>query len=285
MKAYLDCYPCFFSQAIKTSRIITSDDRKIRQVLDAVAEFLPGVCFEATPPEIGREVYRIISEITGVVDPYQKIKEECTRQALSLYPELKKMVDDSQDRLMAAVKVAIAGNIIDFGANADFDLRNDIETILSQDFGINHYKEFCEGLAGAKKVLYIADNAGETVFDRILIEEIQKPVIYVVREKPVINDAVRKDALEAGIDNVAEIISSGCDAPGTILKLCSSEFMKVYRSADFVISKGQGNYEGLSGEARPIFFLLKTKCAVIARDIGVEKGHIILMKAGRGNIY
>ncbi len=195
------------------------------------------------------------------------------------------MVDDSQDRLMAAVKVAIAGNIIDFGANADFDLRNDIETILSQDFGINHYKEFCEGLGGAKKVLYIADNAGETVFDRILIEEIQKPVIYVVREKPVINDAVRKDALEAGIGSVAEIISSGCDAPGTILKLCSSEFMKVYRSADFVISKGQGNYEGLSGEARPIFFLLKTKCAVIARDIGVEKGHIILMKAGRGNIY
>ncbi len=285
MKAYLDCYPCFFSQAIKTSRIITSDDRKIRQVLDAVAEFLPGICFEATPPEIGREVYRIISEITGVADPYQKIKEKCTRQALSLYPELKKKVDDSQDRLMAAVKVAIAGNIIDFGANADFDLRNDIETILSQDFGINHYKEFCEGLGGAKKVLYIADNAGETVFDRILIEEIQKPVIYVVREKPVINDAVRKDALEAGIGSVAEIISSGCDAPGTILKLCSSEFMKVYRSADFVISKGQGNYEGLSGEARPIFFLLKTKCAVIARDIGVEKGHIILMKAGRGNIY
>lgn len=285
MKTYLDCYPCFFSQAVKTSRIITSDDKKIRQVLDAVAEFLPGVCFEATPPEIGREVYRIISEITGVADPYQKIKEECTRQALSLYPELKKKVDDSQDRLMVAVKVAIAGNIIDFGANADFDLRNDIETILSQDFGINHYKEFCEGLEGAKKVLYLADNAGETVFDRILIEEIQKPVIYVVREKPVINDAVRKDALEAGIDNVAEIISSGCDAPGTILKLCSSEFMKVYRSADFVISKGQGNYEGLSGEARPIFFLLKTKCAVIARDIGVEKGHIILMKAGRENIY
>lgn len=164
MKAYLDCYPCFFSQAIKTSRIITSDDRKIRQVLDAVAEFLPGICFEATPPEIGREVYRIISEITGVADPYQKIKEECTRQALSLYPELKKMVDDSQDRLMAAVKVAIAGNIIDFGANADFDLRNDIETILSQDFGINHYKEFCEGLGGGQKRFFILQTMQEKRF-------------------------------------------------------------------------------------------------------------------------
>lgn len=164
MKAYLDCYPCFFSQAIKTSRIITSDDRKIRQVLDAVAEFLPGICFEATPPEIGREVYRIISEITGVADPYQKIKEKCTRQALSLYPELKKKVDDSQDRLMAAVKVAIAGNIIDFGANADFDLRNDIETILSQDFGINHYKEFCEGLGGGQKRFFILQTMQEKRF-------------------------------------------------------------------------------------------------------------------------
>lgn len=281
MNSYLDCYPCFFTQAIRTSRMITSDDKKIWEILNEVSLSLPEIPFGATPPEIGREVYRIISKRTGIKDPYRKIKEKCTRQALSLYPELKKLINSSQDRLMTAVRLSIAGNIIDFGVNFDFDLKKDVGTILSQDFSINHYREFCEALDKARKILYLADNAGETVFDRFLIEEINKPVIYVVRAHPIINDATREDALLAGIDKVAEIVSSGCDAPGNILKFCSDEFLKVYRSADLIISKGQGNYEGLSDEDRPIFFLLKAKCHVIARDIGIDEGSIVLMKASK----
>ena len=281
MKSYLDCYPCFFIQAIRTSRMITSDEKKIWQILNELSLSLPEIHFGATPPEIGREVYRIISKRTGKKDPYRKIKEKCTRQALSLCPELKKLINSSEDRLMTAIRISIAGNIIDFGANFDFDLKKDVGTILSQDFSINHYREFCEALDKARKILYLADNAGETVFDRFLIEEINKPVIYVVRAHPIINDATREDALLAGIDKVAEIVSSGCDAPGNILKFCSDEFLKIYRSADLIISKGQGNYEGLSDEDRPIFFLLKTKCHVIARDIGIDEGSIVLMKASK----
>ncbi len=281
MKSYLDCYPCFFTQAIRTSRMITSDEKKIWQILNEVSLSLPEIHFGATPPEIGREVYRIISKRTGIKDPYRKIKEKCTRQALSLYPELKKLINSSEDRLMTAIRISIAGNIIDFGANFDFDLKKDVGTTLSQDFSINHYREFCEALDKARKILYLADNAGETVFDRFLIEEINKPVIYVVRARPIINDATREDALLAGIDKVAEIVSSGCDAPGNILKFCSDEFLKIYRSADLIISKGQGNYEGLSDEDRPIFFLLKAKCHVIARDIGIDEGSIVLMKASK----
>lgn len=276
MKAYLDCYSCFFSQALKTSRMITSDERKIWKILNEVSLSIPKIPFGATPAEIGREVYRIISEQTGVEDPYKKIKERCTQQALALYPELKKLINSSKNRLKTAIRLSIAGNVIDFGANTDFDLPRDIETILCQDFSINHYQEFCEVLDNAENVLYLADNAGETVFDRILIEELHKPVIYAVREKPIINDATREDALLAGIEKVSEILSSGCDAPGSILKFCSDEFLKVYRSADLIISKGQGNYEALSDEERPIFFLLKAKCRVVARDIGVEEGSIIL---------
>jgi uncharacterized protein with ATP-grasp and redox domains len=281
VKSYLDCYPCFFIQAIKTSRMITKDEKKIWQILNKVSLSLPEMPFGATPPEIGREVYRIISERTGKRDPYRKLKEECTRQALSLYPKLKKLINSAEDRLMTAVRISIAGNVIDFGANFDFDLKKDIGTILSQEFSINHYREFCEALDKARKILYLADNAGETVFDRLLIEEINKPVIYVVRARPIINDATREDALLAGIDKVAEIMSSGCDAPGNILKFCSDEFLRVYRSADLIISKGQGNYEGLSDEDRPLFFLLKTKCHVIARDIGIDEGSIVLMKAAK----
>lgn len=279
MKAYLDCYPCFFSQTLKTARMITADERKIHRILVEVSLTLPNLSFEATPPEIGKEVYRIISEMTGVNDPYDKIKENCTRQALSLYPELKRLIHASKDRFLTALKVAIAGNIIDFGANADFDLRKDVEKILSQNLAIDYSEELRLAVDKAQSILYVADNAGETVFDRLLIEEFRKPVVYVVREKPIINDAVRKDALAAGIDEVADIISSGTDAPGTILDLCSEQFLEVYRSSDLVISKGQGNYEGLSEESRPIYFLLKAKCPVIARDIGVEMGSIVVMKA------
>jgi uncharacterized protein with ATP-grasp and redox domains len=279
MKSYLDCYPCFFIQAIKTSRMINADEKKIWQILNEVSLSLPEMPFGATPPEIGREVYRIISEKTGKRDPYRKLKEECTRQALSLYPKLKKLINSAEDRLMTAIRISIAGNVIDFGANFDFDLKKDVGTILSQKFSINHYREFCEALDKARKILYLADNAGETVFDRLLIEEINKPVIYVVRARPIINDATREDALLAGIDKVAEIMSSGCDAPGNILKFCSDKFLNIYRSADLIISKGQGNYEGLSDEDRPIFFLLRAKCHVIARDIGIDEGGIVLMKA------
>ncbi|MCK4645308.1 MAG: DUF89 family protein [Candidatus Aminicenantes bacterium] len=281
MRAYLDCYPCFFTQALRTSRMITSDEEKIWEILNHVGLSLSEIPFGATPPEIGREVYRIISRITGLKDPFQQIKESCTQQALSLYPEMRKVIDSSKDRLMTAIRLSIAGNVIDFGANADFNLKRDIEIILSQNFAINHYVDFCRGLKSAKRILYLADNAGETVFDRLLIEELTKPVIYVVRESPIINDATRKDALLSGIDEVAEVMTSGCDAPGTILKYCSDEFLKVYRAADLIISKGQGNYEGLSDEDRPLFFLLKVKCRVIAHDIKVEEGSIVLAKAGK----
>lgn len=279
MKVYLDCYPCFFDQILKTSRKITTDERKIREIMAEFATFVPRISAEATPPEIGREVYRIISQKTGILDPYKEIKKMCTRQALVLYPKLKEIIVSSEDRLLTAIRMAIAGNIIDFGANADFDLDKDLERLLTQELAIDHHVEFCQILRGAQEVLYLADNAGETVFDRLLIEELDRPVIYAVRENPIINDAVYQDAVDAGLDEVAKIISSGTDAPGTILDLCSEEFRKIFFSADMIISKGQGNYEGLSEETRPVFFLLKAKCSVIAQDVGVKMGSIVLKKA------
>jgi len=279
MKAYLDCYPCFFIQTLRTMRLITSDEKEIWRALKEVSSFLPQLSFDSTPPEIGREVYRIISEITGVRDPFQKVKKTCTQQALDLYPEVKEKVKKSENPLMAAIRAAIAGNIIDFGAQTEFDIEKDLEKIFCQEFAINHFKEFSQMLQKSDQIVYLADNAGETVFDRILIEEINVPVIYAVRDRPVINDAVIEDAVEAGLDKAAKIISSGSDAPGTVLKFCSKEFIDKLDKAPMIISKGQGNYEALSELRKPIFFLLKTKCPVIAEDIGVPEGSIILMKS------
>jgi len=231
---------------------------------------------ESTPPESARLIYHKIGEITGNLDPYKEIKSESTKKALSLYPYLKSHVEKSNDSLLAAIKIAIAGNVIDFGANWDFDLNVEVAEVLDKDFAIFDYNKFKDRFDGAHEILYIGDNAGECVFDRILIEEMKKPVIYVVRDVPIINDATYEDAEQAGIDKVATILSSGTDAPGTIFRTCSAEFKKVYNNSRFIISKGQGNYEALSNEMGPIFFLLKVKCPVIANNIGVDKGDIVL---------
>jgi len=279
MKTYLDCFPCFLEQALRAARRATDDEKKIKMVLDEVGIMLKDIPLESTPPESGRLIYSRVSEITGNIDPYKKIKRESTKKALSFYPSLKSEVEKSKDKLLTAIRIAIAGNVIDFGANWNFNLKHDVEEILYKDFAICDYDLFKDMLAETNEVLYVGDNAGECVFDRILIEEMKKPVIYVVRDIPIINDATYEDAVEAGIDKVAAILSSGTDGPGTILNTCSSEFMEVYENSKFIISKGQGNYEALSDERHPIFFLLKAKCHVIADDIAVSEGDIVLKVA------
>lgn len=276
MRTYLDCFPCFLNQALRAARIATDDEKKIKMVLDEVGMMLRNIPLESTPPESGRLIYHKVSEITRNLDPYKKIKSESTKKALSLYPSLKSQIEKSNDRLLTAIRIAIAGNVIDFGANWNFDLKHDVYGVLEKDFAICDYNRFKDSLNETSEILYIGDNAGECVFDKILIEEMKKPVTYAVRGKPIINDATYEDAVQAGIDTVATILSSGTDAPGAILKTCSSEFKEVYNNSKFIISKGQGNYEALSNERRPIFFLLKTKCHVIANDIGISEGDIIL---------
>lgn len=279
MKTQLECFPCLISQALNTAKIVTTEKDKIHEVLKQVCLFLPTMSLDVTPSDFGREVYGIVSTVTGIKDPFREMKKLHTKQALRLYPKLKDLILCSEDPLLTALRISIAGNVIDFGTTQKFDMEKDLDAILKMDFAVNHYLAFCKALNEASKILFIGDNAGETVFDRLLIEKLGKPVTYAVRERPIINDAIYEDAVEAGIDKVAEIFSSGCDAPGCILSLCSDDFLELYNSAELIISKGQGNYEGLSDEHRPIFFLLKAKCRVVAGDIGVPQGSILLKKA------
>jgi len=276
MKTYLDCLPCFLQQTLRAGRIATDDEKILKQLLDDVGMMLKDIPLDNTPPETGMLIYQKVSQITGNKDPFKKIKKENIDKALSLYPEMEKQIDRSNDKLLAAIKMAIAGNVIDFGVNRAFDIEKEISEALNKKLVSKDYKDFKKTLDNAKEILYIGDNAGEAVFDKILIEQLKKPVVYVVRGCPVINDVTFEDAVSIGIDKLARVISSGTPAPGTILKTCNLDFIKLFKSADMVISKGQGNYEGLSGENRPIFFLLKVKCFVIARDIGVATGAIVL---------
>jgi uncharacterized protein with ATP-grasp and redox domains len=276
MKTFLDCLPCMMDQALRAGRMATDDERIIKKLLDTVGAMMKDIPMENTPPETGEIIYRKVREITGVTDPYKEIKKANIEEALSLYPELKKNVEESDNSLLTAIRMAIAGNVIDLGVNKKFNLVEDVQKILKQDFAILDFDKFEKQLKIADSVLYLGDNAGESVFDKILIEELNKPVTYVVREIPVINDVTEEDAIASGINEVAEIISSGTTAPAVILSLCNNEFIERFNNSKLIISKGQGNYEGLSNVKQPVFFLLKAKCFVIANELNVEENDIVL---------
>jgi len=289
MRTYLDCIPCFYRQALETARLAGANEIVIKKIIDELSKLIPDFPLEASPPEMGRTIYALLRKITGVKDSFKEIKENSNKFALNLYPELKRKINNSEDRLLTAVKLSIAGNVIDYGVKNSINVEEEINKIFNEDFKSDNdnnktifkYQEFKEILSKVKHIIYLADNAGEVVFDRLLIEELTeklgKQVIYVVRDKPVINDALIEDAIFCGINKVAKVISSGSDAPGTILKHCSSEFIELYQNAELIISKGQGNYESLSEENKPIFFLFRAKCPVIAKDVGCKVGDMVLV--------
>ncbi len=256
--------------------MVTQNEVTQKKVLVKIAEVIPKFSLNSTPPEMGRIIHRIVRQLTGSTDPYREIKKQHNKIALKLYPELKKKIVKAKDSLFLAIKIATAGNVVDLGVKSTINIKDEIEKIFHQDFAIFDYARFKKILKEVDQILYIGDNAGEIVFDRLLIENFKKKVTYVVRDKPIINDATLDDAFFCGMDEVARIISSGCDAPGIVLKDCSDEFLDHYKKAELIISKGQGNYESLSDVQKPIFFLLKAKCPVVARDLGCRVGDIVL---------
>ncbi len=258
---------------------MATDDEEVQiEVLDEVMAILRKLELKGKkPPEIGKYVHRAVKEITDTQDPYKKIKEEQNEEALKIYPKLEEKVESSDDRLLTAVKIAIAGNVIDLGPGHEIYLEEEVEEVLSKELSIDHYDEFKANLEKSETIFYLGDNAGEIVFDKILLREMQnKEIFYFVKGAPKINDAMAIDAKKAGIDEYAKVDVVGDGRPGTGPERDSPEFIERMKKADMVISKGMGNYEALSEISANIFFLLKAKCPVIAEDLGVEVGNIIL---------
>lgn len=280
MQTDLDCIPCFVSQALAAARLATDDtdihEKVVRGVMEAVGE----VDLRMPPPIMGRFIHRRIRELTSIGDPYQDIKKQFNQVAMDLYPALKRRITTSMHPAETAVRLAAAGNIIDLGVNHRLDddiLCRSIEDAMDAPLfgGLDH---FSDAVDAARSILYIGDNAGEIVFDRLLIEQLPyEKITFCVRGYPVINDATMEDADEVGMSDLVEVIDNGDDTPGTYLERCSELFRHYFDGADLIIAKGQGNYETLSDRNRPIFFLLKAKCPVIARHIGCAQGrHVVL---------
>ncbi len=288
MKTYLECVPCFAKQALEAGKMVTQDINVREKIMRKVLEEASAVSFSQTPAHMGQVIHRVVKEISGNPDPYRSIKQHFNTLAMSLYPGLKNRLDKAPDRFQMAVRLAIAGNIIDFNLKSgvdDIQLFETIEDTLKRDFAHDHTAELKKAIDNAASILYIGDNAGEIVFDRILIEELtQDKVTYVVRGYPIINDATLADAKFAGITELVRVIENGSDAPGTILEDCSKELRQVFDKADLVIAKGQGNYETLNEVNKNIFFLLRAKCPVIARDTGCKINDIIVWKRNSGSV-
>jgi len=276
LKIYLDCYPCFLGQALRAARLSGADEAQqysiVQHTLSLLQNLPPGI----NPPQIGYQVQEIVRGTVGPKDPYKEIKQTSTQHALALYPKLKALVHQSDDPLSLAIRLSIAGNIIDFAVSDQIaDLWETVERVIRQPYAIDDTAALRDRLKTASYVLYLADNAGETVFDRILIEAMPVPVIYAVKGSPVVNDATTEDALAAGADTCATLISNGAQAAGTILSLCSESFRQHFQDAPLIIAKGQANFETLSNAGAKVFCLLQVKCPMIGQHLNVPVSSIV----------
>ncbi|MFP4362233.1 MAG: damage-control phosphatase ARMT1 family protein [Spirochaetia bacterium] len=290
MNTYIDCIPCLYRQTIDASRIAGLTDSRTKTVIDQVGKVIACQSLDLSPPELAEKIHKIIKQESGEEDVYREIKQHSITMALTAYSGCKDKIKQSDEPLLTAVELAIAGNVIDFGAKNSVDVESEIGKMLRKeeamvknaDSSYFAYESFQEHLEKSKQIIYLGDNAGETVFDRILIEEIlreypKKRLYYTVKETPIINDAVKEDAVASGIDITAPVISSGSTLPGTVLEKCSEEFLYIYNQSDMVISKGQGNFESFTDPEKPVFYLFMAKCPTVAKLTASPIGAINLL--------
>ena len=280
MKTELECLPCFFGQITRTLNYAGVNGDRGRSILRKAEKIIARASLDEVPARTTTLIHRILREETGV-DPYKQVKDSYNRIALERLTRLRRMAAERPDRLEGGVRIAIAGNVIDFGIYESFDLDRSLSESFLLPLSSIDYHNFVQAAANAQRILFLCDNAGEIVFDRVLIETLRdrgKDVTAVVKGSPVINDATLDDASAAGLTECAVVIDNGNDGIGTLLEACSQKFMDAYRSADLIISKGQANFETLVQEkdART-FFLFKVKCPVVARVLNRENGDIVLM--------
>jgi len=282
MKVHLDCFPCFLKQTIIALRYGTREGEMQEQIIKAVLDDIKASDTSRPPAYTTTFIHRRIREMIGY-DPFKGIKSEYNRIAMGLYPSLKKIVNNSRDPISTAMRIAIAGNIIDFGIFTSVDIDASIERALNNPLSIDDYPFFKSTIHRGKRVLYLLDNAGEIVFDRVLIETLISHginVTAVVKGSPIINDCTMDDAIESGLTGICDVIDNGSDCVGTILEFTSSEFMEHFKRADLIISKGQGNFETLQEVKRDkdIFYLFQSKCEVVSKEIGLSLGSMILSR-------
>ena len=271
MKAYPECIPCLINQGLNAVKKLNLPKEKEIKIVEKSLKFLSGFeKFDRSPAYYAYFIQQIVKEITGKDDPFKSLKKFANKKALEVLPYFEKEYEKSQDKLKYALKISAVGNFVDFAIKGIFDPIEEVKKLLGKEFKIFDYQIFKEKLKNSKTVFIIGDNAGEIVFDKILVralKEIGKEVIYGVKGKPILNDATIEDALEISLTSECKVIDNGSDKVGTVLNDCKKEFVETFYNSDIVISKGQANFETLSNADRDVFFLLVAKCNPIATEV------------------
>lgn len=268
MKLHLECIPCYIRQALEAAQMVTEDKKLQEQILRKSLIAASKFDTESSGFITQAKIQNVIKEILPDGDPYSEVKEKYNRITLGLADELKRVIEISTDQFETSLRISLAGNIIDFGPNITLNkkiIKEAIKKSLSQNLDKEKIKLLKENIDNAKRILFIGDNAGEIVLDKIFIEKLTKEKItYVVRGGYALNDATMQDAKMVGMTDTVRVITTGLDMPAAILPLCSKDFLVNYKRSDLIIAKGQGNYEALCEEDKNIFFLLKIKCPIVA---------------------
>ena len=275
------CVDCIINQSKRVASAINADEKLSAEIVQAVEQMAPGFSFNESPPEVAAAVYEKMAQIAGKDDLYDEVKKLSTLKAQEFVPYLHKEVNASTTPLLTATKIAVAGNVIDLAAEYAFDLNEELDKIFDTSFAVNDFGLLEKRLAEVSTLLYIADNAGEHIFDLIYIKTILSlypkiTLTYMTRGNAIINDVTFEEAQEAGFSEVCELISSGVNTPGFVYDRANTASQKLFDESELIITKGMGNYECLSNVKREnLFFLLKVKCNVVATSIGKEVGDII----------
>jgi len=275
------CVACIINQSLKVADAINAEPLLKTKLTSTVENMSRDFSFDNNPPEIAADVYEKMAILANKTDLYDEVKALSTKKALSFVPLLKEKLSNSENKLLTATKIAVAGNVIDLAAEVEFDLEEELTKIFDTDFSHNDFDSLKSSLEDAKSIVVLGDNVGEHIFDYMFIETLQElypnaVYHYFVRGNPIINDVTMKEAKEAELDSLCDLVDSGVNTPGFTYSRANKEAQELFDSADLVVSKGMGNYECLSPSHRDnICFLLKVKCGVVANSLGREIGDII----------
>jgi uncharacterized protein with ATP-grasp and redox domains len=284
MRTYPECFPCFLRQTLIALDQYADSGRRHEEIIKAVLPVMAGADTSKPPAYTTTFIHRLIREQLGE-DPFMKLKFQYNEIAMGLYPKMKETVKKSRDPLWSAARLAIAGNVIDFGIYATVDIEGSVRRALEEAIAVDDYDSFSEALSEAEGILYLLDNCGEIAFDRLLVEELVsmgKKVTAVVKGSPVLNDVTHDDAIQVGLDRVCHVIDNGSDAVGTILEMTPPGFLDVFNKTDLVISKGQGNFETLMETGKKTFFLFQSKCDLVSKELGLSPGSMLLKRSLNG---
>ncbi len=279
-----DCLVCLFDQALRTAKANGCDDECAREILKIAALDIASFSLKQTPPEAAVRMYGDIAAYLGKEDLFERQKIETLNGAFSYLDFVLKKIDEAQCKIDAALRASVAGNVIDFATQVRFDIEEEIKKIFEAQFAIDEKMEIVKRLKDAKSFMLIGDNVGEHLYDRVLLEVIENfypdmEKYYVVRGRPIINDVTEQEAAAVEMDVVAQIVNSGVDTPGFLLKRVNQQTRALFESVDLIVAKGMGNFECMDTlKDERVFHLFKVKCSVVAQRVGKSVGDLVCIR-------